>query len=77
MSICGGRRRSKFFVVPGERSETRDPYSAAYPREQGVWVPAFAGTTIIYSLISQYSATTFWPKLFFFSLEVSVNPALA
>src|SRR5581483_2710542 len=32
-------------VVPGERSETRDPYSAAEMRRHGVWVPAFAGTT--------------------------------
>jgi hypothetical protein len=32
-------------VVPGEHSETRDPYSAAELRSCGVWVSAFAGTT--------------------------------
>ena len=32
-------------VIPGERSEARDPYAAAELRRCGVWVPAFAGTT--------------------------------
>jgi putative endonuclease len=44
-----GRRESGdgriLSVVPGEGSETRDPYSPASQFCCGVWVPAFAGTT--------------------------------
>src|SRR3954447_10418904 len=45
-------------VVPGERSEVRDPYSAAELKCCGVWVPAFAGTTETISTTSSNPPTS-------------------
>jgi hypothetical protein len=45
-------------VVPAERSEGRDPNSSAELRNCGVWVPAFAGTTVTHSTFAPTSCTT-------------------